>query len=178
MMMMKLGLLFNTLKILYYTLIPKLIDFQKYNKLDKRNHEIQQVGMVRWVIILWQSFSSKDNFYLDLVSNLHRVLSKITQSINIPVPAPSSNETIPWKSDDVSILCNTKSAKTSSALQTCKPTLGIFDVVLCWMLTWKLSSDCLLRRQRTRSPLSSKLSVLVEVASSAVSSTSTFFSSN
>lgn len=118
MMMMKLGLLFNTLKILYYTLIPKLIDFQKYNKLDKRNHEIQQVGMVRWVIILWQSFSSKDNFYLDLVSNLHRVLSKITQSINIPVPAPSSNETIPWKSDDVSILCNTKSAKTSSALQT------------------------------------------------------------
>lgn len=82
----------------------------------------------------------------------------------IPVPAPSSNEMIPSNSDDVNILCNTKSDNASSALHTCKegrkerekcenrtvkhkkgeetktlftckPTLGIDDVMLCWILT-------------------------------------------
>jgi hypothetical protein len=38
--------------------------------------------------------------------------------INIPIPAPSSNETISSKSDEVNILCNTKSDNSNSAFQT------------------------------------------------------------
>jgi hypothetical protein len=36
----------------------------------------------------------------------------------IPVPAPSSNATTPWNSDEHNALCNIKSANTSSALHT------------------------------------------------------------
>lgn len=35
-----------------------------------------------------------------------------------PVPAPSSKATIPWNSDEVSIVCKTKSDNTSSAFHT------------------------------------------------------------
>jgi len=38
--------------------------------------------------------------------------------MNIPVPAPSSNAITPWNSDEHDALCNIKSVKTSSALQT------------------------------------------------------------
>lgn len=38
--------------------------------------------------------------------------------VNTPVPAPSSNETIPLNSDDVNILCNKKSDSNSSAFHT------------------------------------------------------------
>lgn len=38
--------------------------------------------------------------------------------VDIPVPAPSSNATIPSNSAEVNILCSTKSDNTSSALHT------------------------------------------------------------
>lgn len=79
----------------------------------------------------------------------------------VPVPAPSSNETMSLKSDDVKIVCKMKSANTSAPLQTwkeqgerfrimeheshmnkndgpwitCNPTLVIIDVILCWIVT-------------------------------------------
>lgn len=37
---------------------------------------------------------------------------------DIPVPAPSSNATIPSNSAEVNILCSTKSDNTNSALHT------------------------------------------------------------
>lgn len=37
----------------------------------------------------------------------------------LPVPAPSSIAVTPSNSDEVKHLCNTKSAKTNEALQTC-----------------------------------------------------------
>ena len=47
---------------------------------------------------------------------------KVVLMADIPVPAPSSNATIPSNSVEVNILCSTKSDNTSSALHTWRVT--------------------------------------------------------